>query len=130
MRRLALFFFLFAATVFAGEDPSIGVVTIPAGAGSGSVTVKPSVKVSFQTVPAAVVKYRFMTAAESTAGSPVPTDGGGMTDGGVWGPTVDFTLEPLPYKTQAKSNQTKLWFYTADGGAGLATRIEVHEVSP
>ena len=111
--------------VHAGEDPQVGVLSKTGIGGMGCVAVTSSGKFALQCLDStsstgARVRYRLMTATEFSTGLPVPTDGGGMTDGGIFGPLVDFTGATDPYLVQAKSNQSKLCVYAEDAGASGA----------
>jgi hypothetical protein len=110
----------------AGEDPSLGVLTKTGAGNAGCVTVPESNQIAFQ-CDSCRVRYRLITAAQDLAGDPVPTDGGPMTDGGVWGPVADFTIQTDPYAARTRFGQTRACFYCEDAGAsgGFVSRIEV-----
>jgi hypothetical protein len=115
----------------AGEDPARGIVTATGTGVSAGCADTVEERVAFQCVGCRV-RYRLLTAAQYVAGDIVPTDGGALLDGGVWGPLVDFTANPDPYKALPRSGQTKICFFAEDAGVGpdggygsFSSRIEV-----
>lgn len=101
----------------AGEDPVKGVVRATGpGVSAGCVGTNED-RLAFQCIGCRI-RYRLLTDAEYTVGYVVPTDGGPMVDGGVWGPLVDFTGNPDPYKVQCRSRQTYICFFAEDAGVG------------
>lgn len=121
-----------AGAAHAGEDPVLGVVTatgmnVNAGCVSTAAIDTPGhlpPKLAFQ-CSNCKIRYRLLTTAEHTTGHIVPTDGGPMWDGGVWGPLVDFTVNGDPYKATVRPLQTKICFMTEDAGAAFVARTEV-----
>ncbi len=130
---LGLLFAVPYLAAHAGEDPVFGIVTADGpGVVVGCVSVPESNTVAFQCIGCRV-RYRLLTANEFAAGVPIPTDGGPMVDGGSWGPLVDFSGNPEPYRARTRLNQTKICFYAedaglgADGGhSGFTNRTEVY----
>ena len=145
MKRLLLLVALvgFVSWTFAGEDPVLGIVTATGPAvAAGCVAVTSNAKLAFQCVPcvgctSCRVRYRLLADGEFNIGYPIPTDGGPMTDGGSWGPLVDFTNTIDPYKVQSRVSQTRICFFAEDAGVGpdagygsLTSRVEVFGAYP
>jgi hypothetical protein len=110
---------------FGGEDPVRGVVSATGPGVSVGCVDTAGDTVAFQCVGCRI-RYRLLSDSQYAAGNVVPTDGGPLLDGGTWGPIVDFTVNPDPYRAQSRYGQSKICFYAEDAGSvSLSNRVEV-----